>query len=146
MVSIRGADYLELIKKQGRKQKLLYAPKAAYSTTLAIGRIPKPKMTSVEAEYASILAERCRRGEVLWWKFEAMTLVLKDFDIEEREVRYTPDFDIMLANGEFEFVETKGPHIREDSWQKLKIAASLFPMRFVMEQRDKEKNWHRTVI
>ena len=77
-------------------------------------------------EYRSI----CRS----WWKYEAITFKLAD------DTRYTPDFAVMLPNGEFEIHETKGGFIREDGWQKLKIAAGMFPFRFFLCQKLAKKD------
>ncbi len=72
--------------------------------------------------------------EIAWWKYEAITFKLAD------DTRYTPDFAVMLPNGEFEIHETKGGFIREDGWQKLKIAAGMFPFRFFLCQKLAKKD------
>jgi len=95
-------------------------------------------MNKTEAEYALMLGDRQARGEVAWWKYEGITMKLAD------DTRYTPDFAVMLASGEMEFHETKGGFIREDGWQKLKIAAGMFPFRFLLCQKQAKKdggNW-----
>lgn len=91
-------------------------------------------MNKTEAEYAGMLEERRRRGEVAMWKYEAVTLKLAD------NTRYTPDFLVVLADGTLEFHETKGGFIREDGWLKLKVAAALFPFRFFLCQKAAKKD------
>ena len=91
-------------------------------------------MNKTEAEYADALEARKARGEIVWWRYEAITLKLAD------NTRYTPDFLLMLPDGELQVHETKGGFIREDGWQKLKIAAGLFPFRFFLCQKRAKKD------
>lgn len=93
-----------------------------------------PAMNKTEAEYAGMLEERRLRGEVAWWRYEAITLKLAD------NTRYTPDFLVMLPDGVLEIHETKGGFIREDGWLKLKVAAALFPFRFFLCQKASKKD------
>ncbi|WP_205189151.1 DUF1064 domain-containing protein, partial [Burkholderia sp. LMG 13014] len=87
-----------------------------------------------EAEYAGMLEARRLRGEVAWWRYEAITLKLAD------NTRYTPDFLVLLPDGALEIHETKGGYIREDGWLKLKVAAALFPFRFFLCQKAAKKD------
>lgn len=91
-------------------------------------------MNKTEAEYADALEARKACGEIVWWRYEAITLKLAD------NTRYTPDFLVMLPDGELQAHETKGGFIREDGWQKLKIAAGLFPFRFFLCQKRTKKD------
>lgn len=100
---------------------------------VAVGTLREPGMNNTEAEYAGMLEARRLRGEVVWWKYEAITLKLAD------GTRYTPDFAVMLADGTFEIHETKGGFIREDGWLKVKVAASMFPFRFFLCQKQSKK-------
>ena len=111
-------------------------PESAKAQTLpvAIGAERDQGMNKTEAEYAGMLEERKARREIAWWKYEAITFKLAD------DTRYTPDFAVMLPNGEFEIHETKGGFIREDGWQKLKIAAGMFPFRFFLCQKLAKKD------
>lgn len=88
------------------------------------GRRPVQDMNGLEQEYANLLELRRHAGEILWWVFEGMTFKLAD------NTRYTPDFALMLASGEIEIHETKG-HWEDDARVKIKVAAALFPFRFV---------------
>jgi hypothetical protein len=85
-------------------------------------------MNGLETRYSLLLAARLHRGEILWWKYEAMTFKLAD------DTRYTPDFAVLLADGEMEMHETKGPFFRDDAKVKIKVAAELFPFRFILVQ------------
>lgn len=69
---------------------------------------------------------------VTWseWGFERLTLKLADM------TRYTPDFYVILTDGELVFYETKG-HWEEDARAKIKMAAETFPFRFIAARREK---------
>ncbi len=82
-------------------------------------------MNKLEASYAQELEARRAAGEIEWWRYEGLTLRLAD------RCRYTPDFVVLLANGELECHETKG-FMRDDALVKLKIAAEQFPLRFYL--------------
>ncbi len=95
--------------------------------------IPKPRarvessdgrMNKTEAAYAGELELRRLAGEVAWFAFEAikLRLAVKTF--------YTPDFLVVLADGEVQFHEVKG-FWREDARVKIKVAAELFPFAFI---------------
>lgn len=47
--------------------------------------------------------------------------------------QYTPDFAVMLANGQMERREVKGARaiFQDDARAKIKIAAGMYPFRFV---------------
>ncbi len=111
---------------------------AAKRLPVAVGTVAPPElnpaMNKTEAEYAGMLEERRLRGEVAWWRYEAITLKLAD------NTRYTPDFLVMLPDGVLEIHETKGGFIREDGWLKLKVAAALFPFRFFLCQKASKKD------
>lgn len=104
------------------------------TTIIAKGTQRDLGMNKTEAEYADALEARKARGEVVWWRYEAITLKLAD------NTRYTPDFLVMRPDGELQVHETKGGFIREDGWQKLKIAAGLFPFRFFLCQKRAKKD------
>lgn len=87
-------------------------------------------MNKLEAAWAEVLRERELRGEVLWWRWEGITLKLG------ADVRYTPDFAVVVASGEMEMHETKGGFFRDDAKAKLRIAADLYPFRFVLVRLD----------
>jgi hypothetical protein len=101
------------------------------------GKRHKPGvMNRTETAYAEILQARKIAGEIIEWHFEAVTFKLAD------DTRYTPDFGVLLANGEQEFVDTKGGGpIDPTSLVKIKCAAEKFPQfRFAIEQKLARKN------
>jgi hypothetical protein len=90
-------------------------------------------MNRLEAEYAALLESERIAGRVEWWKFDAVKLRLAD------KTFYTPDFVVLMKNGDLEVHEVKGGFIEDDAMVKLKVAAETFPLRFVMCQK-KRKN------
>ncbi len=92
-------------------------------------------MNKTEAEYADvILAARIAAGDVVCWWFEAIGLKLGE------DCRYHPDFLVLTASGELEVHEVKGTFVRDDAFVKLKTAASRYPLRFIMAQRQAKKH------
>ena len=107
----------------------------------AKGRIAKPRgMTGIEASYEAQLMIEKAADEVLWYRYEGITLKLAD------DTRYTPDFLILNKDCSLECVEVKGPFRREDSFVKLKVAASIYPFRFFLVTRDKDGKWDQREI
>lgn len=99
---------------------------------IARGRVGghKTGMNKLEADYAMQLEMRKRVGQILWYEYEAVKLRLAD------NTFYTPDFMVMLANGELEIHETKS-HWEDDARVKIKVAADKFPFRFIAMTRVK---------
>ena len=87
------------------------------------GKRHKPgEMNKTEERYSVLLNERVKSGEIQNWWFERMTFKLAD------DTRYTPDFAVLLANGEMEMIDTKaGGPVQDDALVKIKCAAELFP-------------------
>lgn len=99
-------------------------------------RDPFAGMNRTEAAYASILATKQTLGDVRWWGYQTVTLVIAE------GVRYTPDFPVILADGTLEFHEVKGGFIRDDARVKLRVAARHTPFRFVLAQyKNKATGW-----
>ena len=113
------------------------------------GKRHKPGvMNKTEEAYAELLQARKLAGEIIEWQFEAVTFKLAE------DTRYTPDFAVLLATGEQEFIDAKGGGpIDPKSLVKIKCAAEKFPQfRFVIEQKLAKKNigadgkvWRRVV-
>ena len=96
-------------------------------------------MNKLEATYAEILEGRRVRGEIVWYRFESVTLRLTDRD---QLTRYTPDFLVQLASGELEAHEVKGGLFPEHNRLKLKLAADQYPLRFILAQyKNKATGW-----
>lgn len=90
----------------------------------ALGRLKVGQMNKTEAAYAAALELRKAAGEVAWYRFEGLKLRLAD------NTFYTPDFAVMLASGAMECHEVKG-HWQDDARAKIKIAADMYPFRFL---------------
>ena len=99
----------------------------------ALGRLKVGTMNKTEAAYAATLDARRHAGEVAWFKFEGMKLRLAD------NTCYTPDFAVMLADGALEMHEVKG-FWTDDARAKIKIAADMYPVRFIALQLISKKN------
>jgi hypothetical protein len=90
----------------------------------ALGRLRSGEMNKTEAAYARYLELQKQAGQVVWYKFEAINLRLAD------RTFYAVDFLVMLWNGALEAHEVKG-YWTDDALVKIKVAASIFPFRFV---------------
>lgn len=89
----------------------------------ARGQFRRGTMNRTEEAYAQRLELLRRAGEIEWYLFEGWTFKLG------ADVRYTPDFALMLADKTLEAHEVKG-FFREDAKVKLRVAASMFPVVF----------------
>lgn len=90
----------------------------------ALGRLKDGAMNKTEAAYESYLKTLLMAGELLWYKFEGMKFRLAD------NTFYTPDFIVMLADGQIEAREVKG-FWQDDARVKIKVAAEMYPLKFV---------------
>ena len=92
-------------------------------------------MNGTEQAYADGVLEPLKRtGEIVAYWFEQFTFKLAD------DLRYTPDFVVMLPNGILEVHEVKGEFIREDAKIKLKMAAQVMPFLFKLCVKRSKKN------
>jgi hypothetical protein len=91
------------------------------------------EMNSTERAYADHLKQRELAGEVVWWRFEEVTLTVMD-PPNAVKARFTPDFMVMLANGELEVHEVKG-FMEGDALAKLKACAERYPFRVIVARR-----------
>ncbi|MBI0325562.1 DUF1064 domain-containing protein [Burkholderia plantarii] len=95
-------------------------------------------MNQTEQRYAEHLESRKRAGEIVSYRFEAMKFRLAS------NTFYTPDFIVVLANGQLEAHEVKG-HWQDDARVKIKVAAYLHPIRFIAVTAKPKKaggGWH----
>jgi len=97
---------------------------------------PVPRdWNKIEAEYANVLEGQRLTGAVIWWAYEALTLKLGP------DCRYTPDFFVMLYDGLLECHEVKARSragkvlAKDDAMAKLRVAAGMFPLTFVLASR-----------
>lgn len=99
----------------------------------ALGRLKTGERNKTEAAYETELRNRQLLGEVLWFRFEGVKLRLAD------NTFYTPDFAVMLASGQLEMHEVKG-HWMDDARAKIKIAAEMYPFRFIAASKRAKKD------
>ena len=103
--------------------KTRVANKAA-AGRFALGRLKTGERNKTEAAYEAFLEALRMTGSVAWFKFEGVKLRLAD------NTFYTPDYAVMLSNGQMEMHEVKG-FWQDDARAKIKIAAELYPFRFL---------------
>lgn len=94
------------------------------SGLLALGRLKTGQRNKTEALYETMLEDMRVAGDVLWYRFEGVKLRLAD------NTFYTPDFAVMLGTGVMEMHEVKG-FWQDDARVKIKVAADLYPFRFI---------------
>lgn len=92
----------------------------------AKGRLAKGTMNTTETKYAAYLDQLKLAGDVLWWKFEPVKLLLAPL------TTLTPDFMVMLADGILEMHDVKGAKAiyEDDAKVKMKMAAQEYPFVF----------------
>lgn len=93
----------------------------------ALGRLKSGERNKTEAAYELFLEAQKQAGEILWYAFEGMTFKLA------KDTRYTPDFVVMKSDGQLECREVKGAKaiFQCDAKAKIKIAAEMFPLKFI---------------
>lgn len=103
----------------------------------ARGRAPGQTkgMNKTEARYESdILRPKKLAGEIKTWRYEVLSLRLAD------NTFYMPNFLVFDPDWMVEIHEVKGGFIREDSWIRIKVAATQYPMfLFVLAQQKSAK-------
>lgn len=106
----------------------------------ALGRLKTGEMNNLEKKYSEHLDVLKQSGEVLWWKFEGIKLRLAD------NTFLTVDFAVQTADEVLEMHEVKG-FMEGDANVKLKVAASIYPFRFILIRQRAKKHgggWVRT--
>lgn len=99
----------------------------------ALGRLPTGSLNKTELAYQSELERRKVDGEVLWHRFEGVKLRLAD------NTFLTIDFAVMISDGTLEMHEVKG-WWADDARAKTKIAASMYPFRFIAVKAKSKKD------
>ncbi|MEJ6328629.1 hypothetical protein Q2B95_08170 [Stenotrophomonas maltophilia] len=92
------------------------------------------EMNQTEAAYHQYLQQLQMAGEVLWFRFESVKLKLA------KNTHLTIDFFVVSAAGELEAHEVKG-FWEEDARVKVKVAAAMYPFRFLAVQRADGGGW-----
>ena len=93
----------------------------------ALGRLKTGTMNQTESAYEQHLRMQKIAGEIIWSRFEGLTLRLA------KGTHYTPDFVVMCASGQIELHEVKGSRrvFHDDARVKVKVTAELFPFRMI---------------
>lgn len=97
-------------------------------------RRPPGTMTKLERAYAERLDALKHAGEVLWWVYESVNLKIGE------GAWFKADFFVMKAGGELEVHEAKG-FWAEAARVRIKVAASLYPFRFIAVTYSKREGW-----
>lgn len=113
-----------------------FQPPANEAGAFARGRLPVHKMNKTEAEYSRHLELLKSAGEILWHRYAPMRLRLADGSY------FKPDFGVLTRECLFELHETKG-FWREAARVRIKVAAELFPFRFIAIKRAANGGWER---
>ena len=94
----------------------------------AKGRLKAGDLNKTEEAYRQHLEILKRAGEIVWYRFEGIRLILAE------GCSYTPDFAVMRPDGMIELHEVKGAKalFRDDARVKVKMAAELFPFKIIV--------------
>jgi hypothetical protein len=126
-------------QRRGIKPVAAAASPTSLQRMQALGRLKIGEMNSSEKRYDAFLREETYAGRVLWHKFEAIKLRLAD------NTFYTSDFAVLAADSVLELHEVKG-FWQDDARVKIKVAASLYPFRFIAVKVKAKKHgggWER---
>lgn len=99
----------------------------------ALGRLKTGQQNKTEKAYDNELNNRLFLGDILWYKFDGMKFRLAD------NTFYTPDFAVMLSDGQIEIHEVKG-FWQDDARVKIKVAADMYPFRFIAVKAKTKKS------
>lgn len=100
----------------------------------ALGRLPTGQKNKTEQAYElEVLKPAMQDGSVSWYRFEGVKLRLAD------NTFYTPDFCVMRSDGTMEMHEVKG-FWQDDARVKIKVAADMYPLKFIAVKRQAKKN------
>ena len=99
----------------------------------ALGRLKAGAMNKSEQAYAAHLEWLKGHRSILWYRFEGLKFRLAD------NTFYTPDFAVLNGDGVLECHEVKG-FWAEDARVKIKIAAEMYPIRFVAVKAKAKKD------
>lgn len=98
------------------------------------------EMNRLEKAYAQQLSLRQTAGEVAWFAYEGIKLRLA------AKTFLTVDFFVMLASGDLEAHEVKGRFLEDDAAVKLKVAAEMYPFRFLLVRAGARGTWELTEV
>jgi hypothetical protein len=128
-----SADFFAMVAKMPLRER------KAVMAQMPASRPPSHRwgqMNAGEAEYASHLELRKIAGEIVWYAFESVTLILEDPKDTTVRIAFTPDFIVISSTGAKEAHEIKGNRkangrvkafMRDDARVKLAWARQRFP-------------------
>ena len=133
-------EYQRHLERQKNKPAVGTTKKPSGSKTglQALGRLPKGTMNKSETAYAQHLEMQKHAGEVLWYKFEGIKLMLAP------NTSITVDFAVLPDTGILTMIDVKGSKamVTDDARAKMKVAAELYPFVFkVAYPRAKGEGW-----
>lgn len=100
----------------------------------ALGRLKTGQKNKTEQAYElEVLKPAMQDGSVSWYQFEGVKLRLAD------NTFYTPDYCVMRSDGTMEMHEVKG-FWQDDARVKIKVAADMYPLKFIAVKRQAKKN------
>ena len=100
----------------------------------ALGRLKTGQKNKTEQAYElEVLKPAMQNGSVSWYRFEGVKLRLAD------NTFYTPDYCVMRSDGTMEMHEVKG-FWQDDARVKIKVAADMYPLKFIAVKRQAKKN------
>lgn len=128
-MNLSEEDYAALMARQEKRKKPAKAPAASptgQERLQALGRMRSGEMNKTEAKFAQLLELQRHAGEVLWWKFEGIKLMLA------KNTSLTVDFAVMFADGVLTMIDVKGSKaiFTDDARAKMKVAADMYPFVF----------------
>lgn len=107
--------------------------------------LPKPRMNKTETEFSLMLEAQKRRGEILEWRFEGISLAWGCDPVTGKPMWFTPDFYVVQSPirgmppiTPIILMETKGPFLRQKDLIRFKGCRSDWPM-FFFELHQKTK-------
>ncbi|NUF09809.1 DUF1064 domain-containing protein [Snodgrassella sp. ESL0324] len=100
----------------------------------ALGRLKTGQKNKTEQAYElEVLKPAMQDGSLSWYRFEGVKLRLAD------NTFYTPDYCVMRSDGTMEIHEVKG-FWQDDARVKIKVAADMYPLKFIAVKRQAKKN------
>lgn len=121
-------------------------PKRAGSRVAALSKgmvRQRGKMNRTETAYSQHLEVLRLAGEIVWWRFEPLTLRLTHPDAGQ-PITYTPDFVILYPDGRTYMDDIKPPRKQADdpaAKNRIKLAAEVYSLWEFRIVRRQGSNW-----
>lgn len=131
-------DALILRDEHGKATHIVYPPPAKPKTR--IRRTREEAMNKTEREYWG-------KMQAAWKSDPTYRIFIAPIQLDLASgCTYRPDFLLAAMSGDLTFFEVKGEFIREDSWVKLKMAATQYPMFTFVKAQKKNGVWTETTV